>query len=223
MNLPGYAFCAKCKENNFQSTGARKTERKTSQETAPATCGKMLQKSLILAPKTAPESLQNRSREAKEAQRDAKSRPREAKSDQERPKNVPRAISSKKEARGGVSDPRPGAHPPLDSPWSPGPLDFTRVLILRTRFPLSRDLPWWRFFPINTARARPPQGPRAPDLPASNPRRAASIVPLGRWGPPKAILEPFWWRPCGHQAPRASRKRCWLDFGGHFDSKNVVF
>jgi len=75
MNLLGYAFCAKCKENNFQRTGARKAERKTNQETAPATRGKMLQKSMIFERKW----LQNRSkiaprgsRKAKETQRDAK-------------------------------------------------------------------------------------------------------------------------------------------------------
>ena len=51
MNLLGYAFCAKCKENKFQSTGARKTERTTRRETAPATRGKMLQITLIFEPK----------------------------------------------------------------------------------------------------------------------------------------------------------------------------
>ena len=35
MNLLGWPFCAKCKENQFQSTGARQTARKTSPETAP--------------------------------------------------------------------------------------------------------------------------------------------------------------------------------------------
>ena len=90
----GCPFCAKCKENKFQSTGARNTERKTSQETGPATCGKMLQTSSILAPKMLPKSSQNRSRKAKETQRDTKSRPRGAKSDQERPKSTPRTSKS---------------------------------------------------------------------------------------------------------------------------------
>ena len=35
MNLLGCPFCAKCKENKFQSTGARKSARKTHAETAP--------------------------------------------------------------------------------------------------------------------------------------------------------------------------------------------
>ena len=93
-NLLGHAFCAKCKENKFQSTGARKTERNTSQKTASATCGKMLQKSMIFERKW----LQNRSkiaprgsRKAKETQRDAKSRPRETKNDQKAPQERPKS------------------------------------------------------------------------------------------------------------------------------------
>ena len=38
MKLLGCPFCAKCNENKYQSTGARKTARKTRAETAPATC-----------------------------------------------------------------------------------------------------------------------------------------------------------------------------------------
>ena len=40
MNLLGWPFCAKCKENKFQSTGTRKTTRQTRAKTAPATCQK---------------------------------------------------------------------------------------------------------------------------------------------------------------------------------------
>ena len=37
IRLLGCPCCGKCKENNFQSTGARKTKRKTSEKTTPAT------------------------------------------------------------------------------------------------------------------------------------------------------------------------------------------
>ena len=91
MNLLGWPFCAKCKEHKFQSTGARTTERKTSQETAPATCGKMLQKSLILAPKMPPKSFGNHSLRLPEGQRTRKTRQEPPKRGQERAKSAPRA------------------------------------------------------------------------------------------------------------------------------------
>ena len=92
IRLLGCPCCGKCKENNFQSTGARKTKRKTSEKTIPTTFRKIHPKSSQNGPKMAPTSLQKRSRQARETPRDAKSRPQEAKNNQERPKCVPRAI-----------------------------------------------------------------------------------------------------------------------------------
>ena len=92
IRLLGCPCCGKCKENNFQSTGARKTKRKTSERTTPATIRRILPKSSQNGPNMVPKSLQNRSRQARETPRDAKSRPREAKNNQERPKSVPTAI-----------------------------------------------------------------------------------------------------------------------------------
>ena len=93
-DLLGCSCCAKCKENRFQSTGARRTERETSQETAPARRAKMHPKSAMLAPRTVPKSPQNLSQKPKQTQRDTESRPGGGKSDQERPKSTPRTSKS---------------------------------------------------------------------------------------------------------------------------------
>ena len=98
MNLLGCPFCAKCKENNFQSTGARKTARKARAETAPATYRKKLQTSSILVPKMAPKSFQNRSRKPVGGRWRPKTHPRAANRDQKDPKSEPRALQERPEA-----------------------------------------------------------------------------------------------------------------------------
>ena len=95
MNLLGCPFCANCKENKFQSTGARQTARKTSPETAPATCRNMLQKLLILVPKMVPKSLPEACRRPlapQEAAKSSKPRPKIGQRTQERPKSVPKRL-----------------------------------------------------------------------------------------------------------------------------------
>ena len=101
MNLLGWPFCAKCKENKFQSTGTRKTTRKPRAKTAPATCQKITPKTLILAPKMAPKSLQNPSRKPVGGRWRPKTHPRRSqeqhnatKKAKERAKSAPRAPGS---------------------------------------------------------------------------------------------------------------------------------
>ena len=102
MNWLGCPFCANCKENKFQSTGARQTARKTSPETAPATCRNMLQKSLIWVPQMVTKSFPEACRRPlapQEAAKSSKPRPKIGQRTQERPKSGPRA--SQRGSKGG--------------------------------------------------------------------------------------------------------------------------
>ena len=94
MNLLGCPFCAKCKENKFQSAGARKTARKTHSETTPATC-RTNTKTLIWAPKNdskiRPQSLPEACRMPLAPQDATKSSKPRPKRPQERAKSAPRA------------------------------------------------------------------------------------------------------------------------------------
>ena len=72
IKLLGCPCCGKCKENNFQSTGARKTKRKTSEKTTPATFRKILPKSSQNGSKVAPTSFPAGQRETKRRQKPTK-------------------------------------------------------------------------------------------------------------------------------------------------------
>ena len=98
MNLLGCPFCAKCKENKFQSTGARKTARKTRAETAPATCRNKSKKHRFWPPKwlqnpykIAPRGLSEAAGAPRRTQDAAKSSKPRPKRPQERAKSAPRA------------------------------------------------------------------------------------------------------------------------------------
>ena len=82
-NLLGCPCCTNCKENEFQSAGARQTAIKPSTSTAPATCRNMLQKSLFLVPKM----FQNRSKNAAGRLSEAACAPRSTQEQQTATKN----------------------------------------------------------------------------------------------------------------------------------------
>ena len=104
MDLLGCSFCAQCKENQFQSTGARRTERETSQETAPARGANMHPKSAIfgskngsrITPKSFPEA-QTGTKRHREPPKRGQKRPRAS---QEHPKNVQERFSHDLKALG---------------------------------------------------------------------------------------------------------------------------
>ena len=92
MNLLVCPFCAKCKENKFQSTGARKTARQTRADTAPAMCFKKTKNIDFGSPngsKILPKSLPSRKRVGRWR---PKTHPRAANRDQKDPKSEPRAL-----------------------------------------------------------------------------------------------------------------------------------
>ena len=119
----GGLFCAKCKENRFQSTGARTTAKTTSQETIPATCKKTSISSIFL-PKVVPTSLQNHSRGLSEAA----GAPRRTQKQQTATKKTPRAPQERPKAPGSDFHDFPGPRrvPILDPSrvadraWRPG-------------------------------------------------------------------------------------------------------
>ena len=91
MNLLGCPFCTKCKENKFQSTGARKTARKTRAETAPATCRNKSKKHRFWPPKW----LQHPYKIAPRGLSEAAGAPRRTQEQQTATKKAPRAIQER--------------------------------------------------------------------------------------------------------------------------------
>ena len=94
MNLLGCSFCAKCKENKFQSTGTRKTTRKPRAKTAPATCQQITNKTLILPPQNGAKSPSKSLPEACRHPRRSQEQHTRPKRPQERAKSAPRAPGS---------------------------------------------------------------------------------------------------------------------------------
>ena len=87
IRLLGCPCCGKCKENNFQSTGARKTKRKTSEKTTLPTFREILPKSSQNGSKIAPKSLPAGQRDTKRRQKPTKRGQKQPRAPQERPKS----------------------------------------------------------------------------------------------------------------------------------------
>ena len=98
MNLLGWPFCAKCKENKFQSTGTRKTTRKNTCKNSPRDVSTNHQQKVHFGSQNGAQISSTSLPEACRRPLAPQDAPKSSKRDQKDPKSGPRALQERREA-----------------------------------------------------------------------------------------------------------------------------